>query len=148
LHVLDTGFVNYISNTQIDIISTQNIEDVYRGRIAEHIVGQELLAYDYSVLSELHFWTRDKHGSDAEVDYLYLYNGLVIPIEVKSGAGGRLRSLHQFIDAAPHAFGVRIYSGNYLVQTEKTLSGKEFTLINLPFYMLSRIETELKRVIG
>jgi len=45
------------------------------------------------------------------VDFLIQYETLLVPVEVKSAATGRLRSLHQFIDRAPHHYAVRIYSG-------------------------------------
>jgi uncharacterized protein len=72
--------------------------------------------------------------------------GKLIPIEVKSGSVGKLRSLHQFIDEAPHNIAVRVYQGEYLVQKAKTIAGKEFTLLNLPFYLVHRIEQELDKL--
>jgi hypothetical protein len=92
------------------------------------------------------FWVRDKKQSSAEIDYIYQYNGKLIPIEVKSGSIGKLRSLHQFMDSAPHTFAVRVYQGEYLVQKAKTIAGKEFTLLNLPFYLVHRIERELDKI--
>jgi len=94
----------------------------------------------------LFFWTREKTDSSAEIGYLYQYNGKLIPIEVKSGSIGKLRSLHLFIDSAPHTVAVRVYQGEYLVQKAKTIAGKEFTLLNLPFYMVHRIERELDKL--
>jgi hypothetical protein len=46
----------------------------------------------------------------------------------------------------PHAIAVRVYQGDYLVQKAKTISGKEFTLLNLPFYLVHRIERELDKI--
>jgi hypothetical protein len=146
LHTLDTGLINYSTNMVKDLLISDDITDVYRGRIAEHIVGQELLAMSDSVMNRLMFWVRDKKQSSAEIDYLYQYNGKLIPIEVKSGSIGKLRSLHQFMDSAPHTFAVRVYQGEYLVQKAKTIAGKEFTLLNLPFYLVHRIERELDKI--
>jgi hypothetical protein len=39
-----------------------------------------------------------------------------------------------------------IYQGEYMVQKAKTLAGKEFTLMNLPFYLIHRIERELDKL--
>jgi uncharacterized protein len=47
----------------------------YRGRIAEHITGQELLARSASVMNKLHFWVREKKQSSAEIDYIFQHNG-------------------------------------------------------------------------
>lgn len=146
LHVLDTGLINHSLNIMGQMVFNSDISETYRGIIAEHIVGQELLASSFSTSKNLYFWTREKADSSAEVDYILPYNGKLIPIEVKSGSIGKLRSLHLFMDNAPHTFAVRVYQGEYLVQKAKTIAGKEFTLLNLPFYMVHRIEKELDKI--
>jgi hypothetical protein len=52
----------------------------------------------------------------------------------------------QYIDCAPHAIAVRVYQGEYLLQKAKTAKGKEFTLLNLPFYLVHRIVRELDKI--
>ena len=146
LHTLDTGLINYATNMVKDILSIEDIADVYRGRIAEHITGQELLAISNSIMNKLQFWVREKKQSSAEIDYLYQFNGKLIPIEVKSGSIGKLRSLHQFMDVAPHHLAVRVWQGPYLVEKAKTIAGTEFILLNLPFYLVHRIERELDKI--
>lgn len=146
LHVLDTGFINYTQGLMGELVFNENIGDTYRGIIAEHITGQELLASKFSISNKLNFWVRDKKESSAEVVYIIPFNGKIIPIEVKSGSIGKLRSLHQFIDHSPHNIAVRVYQGEYLVQKAKTIAGKEFTLLNLPFYLVHRIEQELDKL--
>lgn len=146
LHTLDTGLINYAAKMVKDILSTEDIADVYRGRIAEHITGQELLAMSNSTMNKLQFWVREKKQSSAEIDYIYLYNGKLIPIEVKSGSIGKLRSLHQFMDIASHHLAVRVWQGAYSIEKAKTISGTEFTLLNLPFYLVHRIERELDKI--
>ncbi len=64
---------------------------IYRGAMAEQFVGQEILAAQNS---SLFYWARSAKSSTAEVDYLAIIEGKVVPIEVKSGPAGRLRSLH------------------------------------------------------
>lgn len=147
LHTLDTGLINYTTNMVKDILSIEDIADVYRGRIAEHITGQELLALSNSIMNKLQFWVREKKQSSAEIDYLCQFNGKLIPIEVKSGSIGKLRSLHQFMDVAPHNLAVRVWQGPYLVEKAKTIAGTEFTLLNLPFYLVHRIERELDKIL-
>ena len=148
LQILDTGMLNYFGGIQKDLFGADSIDSVYQGKIAEHIVGQELLAAETSPLFKLHFWNREKKQSSAEVDFLIQYEGLLIPIEVKSAATGRLRSLHQFIDRSPHRYAVRIYSGPFESSQIKTLSGKECLLLNLPFYLTGSIAEYLKWMIS
>ncbi|NUM69861.1 MAG: hypothetical protein HUU43_15580 [Ignavibacteriaceae bacterium] len=46
----------------------------------------------------------------------------------------------QFTDAAPHNLAVRLYSGTLSMEKAKTLTGKEFTLINLPLFLAGKAE--------
>ena len=142
---LDTGIVNYASGIQRDVFSVEDIQDVWRGRIAEHIVGQELLALDKHVSATRTFWQRNKQGSDAEVDFLFPYQGMLIPIEVKSGHNAKLRSLHLFMDEAPHNIAVRVWSQPLSVDEVKTTKGKIFKLINIPFYYVGQMEKVLDK---
>ena len=63
---------------------------IYQGALAEQFVGQEFI----SAGQELYYWARDRKSSTAEVDYLIVVNGEIYPVEIKSGAAGRLKSLH------------------------------------------------------
>ncbi len=148
LQVLDTGMLNYFGGFQKDLFGAKGIDSVFQGKIAEHIVGQELLATETSPLSKLQFWNREKKQSNAEIDFLIQYENLLIPIEVKSAATGRLRSLHQFIDRAPHEYAVRIYSGKLEINRIKTLNGNKCTLLNIPLYLAGSIAAYIKWIIS
>jgi predicted AAA+ superfamily ATPase len=147
LHVVDTGLINHSLKIMGELVFNEDIRETHQGIIAEHIVGQELLATSFSISNDLYFWTREKADSSAEVDYILPYKNKLIPIEVKSGSIGKLRSLHQFMEIASHSIAVRVYQGEYLVQKARTISGKEFTLLNLPFYLVHRIGQELDKIV-
>lgn len=89
---------------------------VNRGTITEAFVGQELLAYSTPKWkSDLYFWKRETKGALAEVDYLYDDQNNILPIEVKSGHGSTLRSMHQFLaDHPKSSSGLRFWAENYL----------------------------------
>jgi uncharacterized protein len=123
-----------------NLFSAEDVSSVYSGRIVEHAVGQELFAASSSPLHTLNFWARDKTQSNAEVDFVLSLGGNLIPVEVKSGASGRLRSLHAFINAASHDIAVRLYGGEFGVENARTIDGKAFTLINIPWYHAARVE--------
>ena len=144
LQLLDTGLVNFAVGLQKKIFGAKNISEVYQGRIAEHIAGQELLALNYSVLHKLQFWTREKKHSNAELDFIYSFGDMLIPMEVKTGATGRLRSLHQFIDRALYPFAVRVYAGKLSIEKAETISHKKFYLLNLPFYLVHKLPDYIK----
>jgi predicted AAA+ superfamily ATPase len=142
----DTGLVNYVSGIQKEVFSASHIQDVWRGRIAEQIVAQELLILDDRMLARRIFWKRDKHGSEAEVDFVYPYDSLAIPVEVKSGHNSKLKSLHLFMDSAPHHLAVRVWSNPFSVDDVSTPSGKRFKLVNLPFYYIEMLDKILEKI--
>lgn len=146
LQVLDTGLLNYSAHLQKDIFGTDDLNNVYKGHIAEHIVGQELLSYQTSILQKPLFWVNEKKDSVAELDFLSLINGEIIPIEVKSGATGRLRSLHSFMDLYKGEVAVRLYAGEISRNSVETLKGKHYSLVNLPYYLTGKIGEYLKAV--
>ena len=63
-----------------------------------------------------------------------------MPIEVKSGAQGHLKSLHVFIDNSPIRFAIRFYAGTFQLYRLKTSNGKLFYLLNLPYFLASQVE--------
>jgi len=140
LQILDTGLLNYFVGIQKEIIGTDDLNKIYQGTLIEHLVGQELLSFQYNALSALQFWVREKKESTAEVDYLFQYDGLIIPIEVKSGKEGTLKSLHSYMDIAPHKFAIRFYAGALNITDAITQNGKQYKILNLPYYLGSQIE--------
>lgn len=145
---LDTGLVNYYAGVRNEIFNTNDIMSVWKGRVAEHIVAQELIAENFEFGCRRNYWIRDKIDSSAEIDFVYQYGNNVIPIEVKSGTNSKLRSLHQFMDKAPHDIAVRVWTGRYSINTAITPSGKTFKLINLPFYYVGQIDHILEKEAG
>ncbi|GHT36536.1 ATPase [Bacteroidia bacterium] len=145
---LDTGLVNYSAGIYKEVFSVKDIQDVWRGRIAEHIVAQELLSLSDSLLTKRVYWRRDKKGSEAGVDFVYNFDGKAIPIEVKSGHNSKLKSLHLFMDECPHDWAVRVWSQPFSIDKVKTQTGKEFNLINLPFYYVGVLEKVLEKVMN
>jgi hypothetical protein len=143
---LDAGLVNYTAKIQEEVFFSQNIQDVWRGKLAEQIVAQELVSSNFSISETRHFWRRNKLGSEAEIDFVFPYKGKVIPIEVKSGVIGKLKSLHYFMDECSHDLAVRVWSKPLSFDKVKTPNGKEFTLLNVPFYYVSQLKEVLERM--
>lgn len=130
----------YFLGVQAELLGTADLNTMYQGTIIEHLTGQEILAGKFNILSSLNFWVREKNTSTAEVDYVYAYEGKLIPIEVKSGKEGTLKSLHLFMEQANHAFAVRIYGGKLTITEVKTEIGKQYQLLNLPYYLISQLD--------
>jgi predicted AAA+ superfamily ATPase len=86
-----------------------------KGEITESFIGQELLALmPPHGKYQLHYWHREERSSESEVDYLIQQKEVIIPIEVKSGKTGRLRSLHQFLkEHVRSPWGIRFSMENF-----------------------------------
>ena len=136
---LDTGIVNFMAGIQKEIFGAKDITGIWRGLVAEHIAAQELLAFDRNILAKRSFWVREAKNSNAEIDFIYSWNGLLIPVEIKSGEGSRLLSLHLYMDTAPHDIAVRIWSAPFSTNTVSTQKGKKIKLINIPFYLIHKL---------
>jgi predicted AAA+ superfamily ATPase len=143
LQILDTGMLNHFVGIQKEILGTADLSKIYQGTMIEHLTGQELLASQFDALSELFFWVKEKKESTAEVDFLMSFEGKIIPIETKSGQTGTLKSLHIFMDAAPHNMAVKFYAGKVSISEVKTPQNKTFYLLNLPYYLVSQINKYL-----
>lgn len=132
---LDVGLVVRNAGLGINELMNQELVLINQGAIAEQFVGQELLAYqDYYDEAKLYFWCRDVKGSLAEIDYVITVDSQIIPIEVKSGSTGRMKSLHMFLTEKKLPLGIRI--------SQLPLQYKN-KILSLPFYLIS----ELKRLV-
>jgi predicted AAA+ superfamily ATPase len=139
LQFLDTGLWLAAAGLQRQLLSVDNLHALYRGLVAEHIVGQEIIAASPDLQKKPVFWVRESPQANAEVDFIIEWRGNVIPVEVKSGSAGSLRSLHQFIDRCPHAMAVRLYQGKVDIAECTTISGKKFKLLSLPYFLASKL---------
>lgn len=133
----DTGLVNYQAGIRREIIGSTEMVDSWRGHIAEQITAQELLTLEDRVGLHHSFWARPNNG--AEVAFIIAHNSKLYPIEVKSGTNAHLRSLQVFMDNSDANIAIRIWSKSYSVDKVKTVKGKEYSLINLPFYMIGNL---------
>jgi uncharacterized protein len=88
---------------------------VNRGEIVEAFVGTEILAYsDPHRPQKLFYWVREKQNSQAEIDFVIQKQDKVIPVEVKSGTTGNLKSMMQFLkEKSSTPYGIHISPNNF-----------------------------------
>lgn len=127
---LDIGLLQYA--LEIDAADrTTDLSNIHRGILAEQFVAQELLAYmDPYLDRHLFFWSREKAEGTAEIDFLVNISGHIIPVEVKAGAVGKLKSLKQFLNTKSVKIGVKV--------SEAPLAFEKGVL-SLPFYLVSQL---------
>jgi uncharacterized protein len=143
LQFLDTGLLNHVLNIQGEMIGLHDMSDFQRGKIIQHLVFQEVLSIsEYSVMP--HFWVKESKDSNAEVDMVFPFRNYLIPIEIKSGKTGTLRSLHEFINKSEISLAVRMYAGPFNIEKAITPKGKEYHLMNLPYYLGTKLPEYLE----
>jgi len=113
LAFLDIGLLHAALRIESELVAQPDLLAVHRGAAAEQFAAQELLAAQAPEHEPaLHFWVREALNSQAEVDFLIPVDSRAIPVEVKSGATGTLKSLHLFLQSHPATpYGIRLHSG-------------------------------------
>jgi uncharacterized protein len=144
LQFLDTGLINHELGIQAEMLAFSDLTNAYKGAIIPHLVTQEIISLNTNRSNKPHFWIRDKKQSSAEVDIVYGFKDKIIPIEVKSGKTGTLRSLHQFIDRCSHPYAIRMYAGEFKIIRSTTPGGKSYYLMNMPYYLGTRLPEYIK----
>ena len=150
--LMDTGLASGLSGLILDERHTSGYRDlVNRGGIAEQAAGQALRVIGPGYVDpQLHYYVREKRGSEAEIDYLIALGTCVYPVEVKSGSTGTLKSLHLFMaeKKQPLAFRINTELPSVVEVDLKTTTGRHsaYRLVSLPFSLVSEIP-RLKRVL-
>ncbi len=139
LQFLDTGILNYSLGIQGQMLGVKDLSSAFKGAIIPHLITQELMSLSTFNDNKPNFWVRDKKQASSEVDLVFPYQNKLIPIEIKSGSSGSLKSLHQFVEQTNHPYAVRIYAGEFRIEKNITPKGTSYLLMNLPYYLGTKI---------
>ena len=167
---MDVGLMNAVLGLGWGAIEQRDdVRLVNEGAVAEQFVGQHLAALlAESPNRELNYWLREGRSANAEVDFVAAFDGRVLPIEVKAGSAGRLKSLHQFVaeklaaeqsvseqfaskgetqvavrfDAAPPS----LQTIRTRVQTGGGAVDVAYRLLSLPMYLVERLPAVLASI--
>lgn len=124
--MLDIGILSRISGFSVaSEFSKADLVSIFRGAMAEQFVGQEIIS---ATQGEIYYWNRQATGSTAEVDYLIEKNNEIIPIEVKSGASGSLKSLHLLLKTYENV------KKSYIFSEARFGENTEQKLVFMPLY--------------
>jgi predicted AAA+ superfamily ATPase len=106
---IDVGLMQRSLGLDTKLMFEKDIMIVNRGSVAEQYIGQQILTTsDFFEEKHLHYWSRESRSSQAEVDFLAVLEDKVLPVEVKAGKTGSLRSMHLFLNEHPESpFGIR-----------------------------------------
>jgi predicted AAA+ superfamily ATPase len=112
--MVDIGLMQFLCGIPPgEVIQAGDLLATYKGSLCEQFIGQELNAAGGSQNHQLFYWSRAVKSSSAEVDYLVVRNGKIIPLEIKHGPAGKLKSLHLYMEAHPETVaGLVLNAGN------------------------------------
>jgi predicted AAA+ superfamily ATPase len=143
--MIDIGLIS----VQLGLSSTRysdakNIIFSNNGGLAEQFVGQQLRGAQTPLTDpELFYWQRTG-GRQGEIDYIIQHGNRVVPVEVKSGSAGSMKSLHQFMAEKHLDFAVRCNISQPVVENirVKTTLGKpvSYRLLSIPVYLAERLD--------
>lgn len=145
---LDVGLMNALCGLEWSHIQQMDSGRlINNGPIAEQFIGQHLQNLFVSRFPrELHYWAREGRSNNAEVDYVVSSGSSIIPIEVKAGSKGRLRSLNQFMAEKSSKFAIRFDLNKPSIQdiqarvtTGSTTKGVDYPLYSLPLYLVEAL---------
>lgn len=141
---LDVGLVSALLNLRLDKIhQITDINFINSGGLSEQVVGQLLNSIEpFYVAPALYYWVREKKNANAEIDYLLQQGATILPIEVKSGSTGSLKSLHLFMELKKLSKALRINAdvpSQVLVQTKTHQEPIQYRLYSIPFYLTEQI---------
>ena len=142
---LDVGLLTKACGVSYaDIEIADKVTLINSGPICEQFVGQHLLyARPCYEEPELFYWCREKRQASSEIDYILSYGPQIIPVEVKAGKTGTLKSLHVFIKEKELNCGVRFNADiPSCSDISISLPGKPvmFKLLSLPLYMVEELQ--------
>lgn len=142
---LDTGLCSTALGLSLNQMNLANaLTMINNGGIAEQVVGQILRTVEAPYKEPaLYCWRREESGSNAEIDYVIQHGSNIVPIEIKAGSTGSLKSLHLFMGLKKLSIAVRINSDlpSTINVNVKNHAGKamQYKLISIPFYLTGQI---------
>ena len=148
LLILDVGLMNHLCGLDLaDIEALDDIRLVNEGGMAEQYVGQQLVSLSGGEHPpELHYWLRHARRGNAEIDYVISHRDWIVPIEVKAGRSGSLKSLLHFAHEKRPPLAVRFDANPPGVQTVRhairTAAGTQDVtarILSLPLYAVEAL---------
>lgn len=135
----DTGLANCALGLRLSELEDGTML-AHAGGIAEQVVGQLLrLTAAPNEAPTGFFWKREERGSEAEVDYVIADGSRLVPIEVKAGSTGTLKSLHALMASRRWKSAVRFNDAPPLVDdvdVHAVGAGRaRYQLASLPLYL-------------
>ncbi|MDR2395751.1 MAG: ATP-binding protein [Endomicrobium sp.] len=127
LYMLDVGLFSAKSGLALQTLAEPDpaVFNQFKGALTEQFVLQELKSCPFD--SRIFYWANDKSKGTAEVDFLFQYNGTIIPLEVKAERNLQAKSLQTYIKYFAPKYAIRTSLGHY---------GKHGGIWDIPLYLI------------
>ncbi len=114
LSLLSMGNINHQAELSREILLSAAEDLVNKGRLTEMVAGLELLKYGTPThRANLFYWQNIARGAQAEVDYVIAQSAKVVPLEVKAGTKGSMKSMYSFMEEKHLSYGIRTSLENF-----------------------------------
>ena len=137
--MLDTGLS--VKMLGLKPFEMKNIDELVwsnKGAIAEQVVTQLIFSGSIPKAEDVYFWQQSGSGN-GEIDLIISKDGVILPIEIKAGASGSMKSLHAFMESKGRKTAYRFDTNKPSRQSLdlKTNAGKnvKYELVSYPLYM-------------
>ena len=147
-YFLDCGLVNAMCGIEgISIDDITKREFINEGKLAEQFIAQHLAFMGTRMRRPgLSYWLREGRTANAEVDFILQLARSIVPVEVKAGRSGSLKSLLQFVSERHTPVAVRFDLNppsfqrvNHSLRQADQSARVEFDLLSLPLYMIQQL---------
>jgi uncharacterized protein len=140
---MDVGLMCSALHLSLLDLRHEDLSLVNDGAMAEQFIGQHLLySCAWYETPNLYYWMREAKSAAAAVDYVIAAGRQVIPVEIKAGKTGTLKSLHRFLQEKQRSFALRFNGDVPSLMRGSTQMGEdtrvEFELLSLPLYMVGQ----------
>ena len=148
--LVDTGLASSLLGLRLGHLeSVADLNLVNEGALSEQVISQLLRCIEPDYVEPHNFyWCREEKNSSSEIDFVMQHHHEIIPIEVKSGKTGSLKSLQQFMYLKKRKRAVRINADapSTVLVDLKTSNGASvaYQLLSIPFYLTE----QLHRLLG
>lgn len=131
IYLLDVGLLRVLCELSYEtIISADAIYNEFNGLLTEQFVLQELK--NINKINSIYYWTNE---FTSEVDFVFAYKNLIIPVEAKSGVNVKAQSLKVFMNEYKTKLAVRYSLLNITLDNN---------ILNIPLYLIWNTEYYLK----
>lgn len=138
IYFLDIGLVNCAYQFSWDGFN-KVFDEAFttKGFLAEQFIAQHLgYQVNNKIAPELIYWLRDKNINKAEIDFLINFDQEIIPIEVKSQYGGKLKSLKVFAEEKNNLKAIKLSKEWFEKETLKISNERKLEIDSWPLYAI------------